>query len=66
MSQAELEIELARKPRPTTLPNQARADVMSVSTAGSASAGGRKRLGVILDGRVVLSEMEKRYGGGRV
>ncbi|KAG8740089.1 hypothetical protein FRC10_004767 [Ceratobasidium sp. 414] len=63
---AGLEIELARKPRPATLPNQARAEVMSVSTTGSASASGRKRLGVILDGPVVLSEMERRYGGRRL
>jgi hypothetical protein len=63
-SQPELEIELARKPRPATLQNHAQSDAASVRTAGS--VGSRKRMGVILDGKVVLSEMDKRFGAGKV
>ncbi|KAG9118401.1 hypothetical protein FRC07_007106, partial [Ceratobasidium sp. 392] len=71
MSQPELEIELARKPRPATIQNEAKTtpadDAASVKTSkSSCGPGGRKRMGVILDGRVVLSEMERCYGGGRI
>ncbi|KAG8690732.1 hypothetical protein FRC09_011864 [Ceratobasidium sp. 395] len=68
-SQPELEIELARKPRPATIQNEVRVDddAASVNTSkGCSGPGGRKRLGVILDGQAVSDEIEKRYGGGRL
>ncbi|KAF8609698.1 hypothetical protein BDV93DRAFT_503964 [Ceratobasidium sp. AG-I] len=61
-SQPELDIELARKPRPATLQAHG-ADAESVNAVRT---GGKKRLGVILDRPVVLDEMEKRYGGRRL
>lgn len=65
-SQPELDIELARKPRPATvLPSAATA---SSSDAGSVSGNGsgKKRLGVILNPGVVKDELARRFGSKQV
>ncbi|EUC53928.1 hypothetical protein RSOL_019960, partial [Rhizoctonia solani AG-3 Rhs1AP] len=53
-SQPELEIELAKKPRPATLPSDSRHANLSETE--------RKRLGVILNPRDVNEVFEKRFG----
>ncbi|CAE6407530.1 unnamed protein product [Rhizoctonia solani] len=54
-SQPELDIELAKKPRPSTLPSNA-------SHTNNLSEAERKRLGVILDPRDVNEVFEKKFG----
>ncbi|CEL57625.1 hypothetical protein RSOLAG1IB_02368 [Rhizoctonia solani AG-1 IB] len=58
-SQPELEIELVKKPRPSTLPGNA-------GHTSNLSEAERKRLGVILNPRDVNEVLEKRFGFQRV